>query len=332
MGLSDFFTFRGNTVSNAELPEIFPLDFTQKDFVNIDLLSMFAKVLKDVIARTHDMPEDINRHLWDSCLRSESPEGLISMLARAMTEKADLFLVYDKSIKLLRKAKQEEIAKIKADYELQAKSDSGVFISFKNHIITDMLKVYSSLEFTTIAGLNKTMNLSKAVQVKIGDLRASVSMTDAESAVDQAKQIAKALREGRDVAMDSKDSISTTAPDLTPIKSSIEFLNQKRSYYLSMPKSWVTGELTGGLGDSGNGEAKAVDRGLKPFFYSIVKPVLDALFGTDVKYKEDDTTQVTAGIQALQTFELIEDERLITSKEKRTVIEKLFGLNNADSL
>jgi hypothetical protein len=45
--------------------------------------------------------------------------------------------------------------------------------------------------------------------------------------------------------------IETSNPDLTSVKEAINFINQKRSFYLGLPESYISGILAGGLGDSG---------------------------------------------------------------------------------
>src|SRR5690606_1870604 len=105
--------------------------------------------------------------------------------------------------------------------------------------------------------------IAKAVQIKMHEMRSSVSVADSSIAIDQAKAIAEALSKGRDVLLDKNDDITTTTPDITPTEKSLEFIDTKRAYILNAPKSYVSGELAGGLGDSGNADMRAVERCLK---------------------------------------------------------------------
>ncbi len=79
------------------------------------------------------------------------------------------------------------------------------------------------------------------------------------------------------------------------------------------------------MGDSGEGDAKAVERGLKNYFFSIVKPVLETIFGIKATFKSEDFRQISSSLEALKTFELTSDE-LISQDNKRIIINKLFGL------
>lgn len=322
--LSTFFGWT-TSKSNDELPKLFPLDILQSDFVAIDVVNIYSKIITDVIERTDGIPEIYQASLWDNCLQSEHKEGLVTMLANAMTKKTELFLVYDKPTKLLRKATNEETQQIKKDYKDQGQSPVGTYISFQNYRKTDMVKIYSTLEYCAIASLNKNMNLAKAIQIKMSDMRSSTGLLDKADVERQALAIAKGLADGKDVLTDVKDMIETAAPDLTATEKAMEFINERRSFYLGLPASYVTGEAPAGLGDSGEGDAKAVERGLKSYYFSIVKPVIESVFQiTGTSFKTEDFRMISTSLQALQTFELVSDE-LMTAENKLSIINKLFG-------
>jgi hypothetical protein len=321
-----FFSFlgMGSTVSD-ELPDIFPLGVLQKDFVEIDVENIYSKILTDVLERCQGLTEDEETLLWDSCLKSSKCEGLVTLIARAMSRKSDLYLVIKAGV--LRKATAEESAKIKADYEKEAQSKEGVYISFARYTCTDMIRIYSALEYCTVASLNKSMNISKAVQIKIEQLRASVSLADSSVAKAQGQSIAKSLKAGNDVMLDAKDSIENATPDTSAAKTSMDLFNQKRAFYLKMPASYITGELNSGLGDSGNADARAVERGLKSYFVSIVNPVCKALFGKDLDFKSEDYSQIEQALATLKTFDITSDEYM-SAENKTLVVNRMFGFDD----
>ena len=328
MGLAEFFSFLGSSGSSDEtLPDIFPLAIPQAKFVDIDVRSIYKKILTDVLERTQGLKDEDAALLWDNCLMSESKDGLITMLAKAIAGRKDLFIVLDKSVGVIRKATSQEEAEIRADYEKSAKSTKGTFISFKEFEVVDMVIVYSALEYCSVAALNKSMNLAKALQVKINELRSSVGAADADVAKAQAKRIAEALSKGQDVYLDAKDILELLKPDLSATTSALDMINQKRSFYLGLPASYVTGALNKGLGDSGDADARAVERGLKPYYFSIVKPVLEAVFGVSkLTFRSEDFQQLSTALEALKTFDITSDEHL-SAENKTVVINKLFGLD-----
>ncbi len=324
MSLSSMFGWSQQS-GPQELPDLFPLGIAEKEFVTVDVISVFSKILTDVIERTQGLADQYQPSLWDNCVQSENSDGLITLLAKAMAGKKDLFLVYDSAVKLLRLATNAEEITIRADYAAKGESSVGAFISFKNYSRSDMVRLYSALEYCAIAGLNKSMNLGKALQFKINDLRGSVSLVDSEAAKTQAGTMARALSRGKDIVLDAKDLVETLKPDVKAVAEGIAFLDAKRSFYLGMPASYITGELAKGLGDSGQGDAKAIDRGLKNYFFSIIKPVLEAVFGAKTTFKSEDFEQILSSLEALKIFELTSDE-LIGHDNKNLIINKLFGL------
>ncbi len=330
MSLSTWFGWNATTPDSDELPDIFPLTGILKaDFVKTDVIAIYTKILTDVIERTHGLKEEQESLLWDNCLKSESEQGLITMLAQAMAEKSDLFLVLDSGV--IRKATPTEKTKIEKDYADKAESATGIFISFKKYSRTDMVMIYSGLEFCTISALNKSMNLAKAIQIKINDLRTSVNLVDKTIATAQGNTIARGLSRGKDVMLDAKDVIETSKPDLESVKQSIEFLDQKRSFYLGLPESYINGIQTGGLGTTGENDTKAIERGLKSYYFSIIKPVVFALFKVKLDYKSQDFRQITQGLEALKTFELT-SEQFLSEANKKIIVEGIFDIDPDDNL
>jgi hypothetical protein len=157
------------------------------------------------------------------------------------------------------------------------------------------------------------------------DLRSSTALNDKAQVEAQAKTVAKSLGDGKDVLLDADDTIETSNPDLTSVKESINFINQKRSFYLGLPESYIAGKLAGGLGDSGEADTKAIERGLKNYFYAIVKPVTKAVFDVDAEYKSQDFRMLEKGLNALQTLSLADDD-LLSRDQKQMIINKLFDI------
>lgn len=318
------FTGFGAKNTEVELPDIFPFSTMEGDFVRMDLETIYSRILTDVLERTQGIPDEKKALLWDNCLASEKSDGLVSLLVKAMIDKAELFLVYDSATNVVRKAKAEEATVIKKDYTDTGKSDAGVYLTFKNYKRTDMLKIYAALEYCAVAGLNKSMNLSTALQFKMKDMRKSVATADAGIAQAQALAVADSLKKGRGALLDGDDTIEMAKPDLTATTSSMDFIAQKKSFYLGLPASYITGMAPKGLGDSGEGDAKAVERGLRGYYFSIIKPAVEALFGITTEFETEDYAQISTTLEVLKTFELISDE-FITPENKLLIVNRMLG-------
>lgn len=323
--ISDWFGFN-RTTETSELPEIFPMPIVQSVFVDTDVVAIYSKILTDVLERTHGLTDDQIALMWDSCVKSSASDGVITLLSKAMAKKSDLFLVYDSSVKVVREATSQERAAIDADYKKQATSTHGVFISFKNYRRSDMVKLYSALEYCTVSSLYKSMNISKAVQLKFSDMRASVSLADSADAKTQAKAIAQSLGDGKDIMLDAKDSVECATPDLAATEKAIGFIGNKLCFYLGMPGSYMDGDQTTGIGSTGESDQRATERGLKSYYFSILKPTLEAIFsGVKLTYKSQDFRHITSGLEVLKTFS-ITDEEFISRENKTKIVNQVFDL------
>ncbi len=319
--------FKSNKeLSDAEIPALFTLPLAADVFIKSDILNTYSKILTDVAERSHGLSETQEPLLWDSCVQTKTNEGLITLLAEAMTHKRDLFLVYSKSVGVIRKATADEERQIKADYEKTGESPLGVFISFKGYRRTEMLQIYSSFEYCVLASLNKTLNVAKSVQFKISDLRQSVSLADAGIAKEQAKSIAEAMRNGNDVLLDAKDAVTTATPDMSATEKAMQFLAAKKAFILGLPLSYVEGEQTPGIGSTGEADMRAVERGLRQYFVSIIQPVFKVVFGVECEFKSQDFRQMTTALETLKAFELTSDDYL-SKESKRNVTARVFDLD-----
>lgn len=313
--------------SADEALDIFPFPMKLNTFIDTDVQTIYAKILTDVAERSQGLKASQVPLLFDSCLQSDASKGLISLLSKAMAEKSELFLVFKNGI--VRKATEPEQTQIKTDYKASAKSSVGIYVSFNHYDRTDMVKLYSGLDYLVIASLHKSMNVSKAVQIKISELRGSVSLSDASVAEAQGKKVATALKGGKDVLLDAKDIVETAKPDVTATKEAGSFVSGKLSFYLGLPASYITGEQTGGIGSTGEGDTRAVERGLKNYYFSIFKPVVEALFGVQTSFKSQDFRLITSGLEALKAFALVDGEELITNEQKKLIVTKLLDLQDA---
>lgn len=329
---NNFFLGVKNTENGDRLPDIFPIPILQKDFVKIDVQSIYQRILTDVLERTQGISEANQPLLWDSCLVSESRDGLVTLVADAMADKKELYLVIVPSVKIVRKATSEEQIVIRDAYQQKAEPVSldggatGLYITFKNYIKSDMVKFYSALEYCAVGGLWKQANISKAIQIKISDLRGSVSLGDSAAAKSQATNIAEGMKDGKDVILDAKDIIESLAPDMTATDKTLELIAKKQSFYLGMPASYFYGQQTKGLSDTGKADSKSTERGLKGYYFSVIKPIVEGLFGGKTTFKSEDAEGLDIALRTLETMDRTSNEFL--GKDNKTlVVNKVFGLD-----
>lgn len=323
-------SFLGSGSESVEsLRDIFPIPILQQDFVTIDVQNIYSRILTDVLERTHGIPEEAKNLLWDNCLASDKQDGLLTMVAKAMVNKKELYLVYRKDLKLIRAATPTEETQIQNDYKERGESKVGVYVTFKNYIKSDIVKFYSTLEYCAVGGLWKQANLSKAILIKISDLRASVSLADASKAMSQAKNMADGLADGKDISMDAKDIVESLSPDLTATNSTLDLISKKHSFYLGLPASYFSGEgESSTLSDTGKADSKAVERGLKPYYFSIAKPLIEGIFGVKTTFKSDDAEGLVAALNALEIMDRTSNE-FLSLDNKTLVVNRAFGLEES---
>lgn len=326
MAWFDFLNPKTKINNGNEIADIFPLALAKSEFIHNDIISTYTKILTDTIDRTSGIPKKAEQYLWDNVTGDGNQHGLITMLAVAMAYKKDLYIVYKPGIEIIREATREEEKQIKEDYEKLGKSKTGVFVSFKHYKRTEMLEIWSAFEFCLLAGMNKQLNISKALLIKIDQLRSSVSLNDSDVATKQARDIASALGRGNDVLIDKNDSLELTSVNMDASKSSMDFLAQKKGWILSLPASYLTGDQTGGIGSTGENDSRAVENGLKQYFLSIIKPVCDLLFNVDCKFKSRDFRNMTTALEVLKTFDLVSDEN-ISRTAKQEIVARVFDLD-----
>lgn len=325
-----FFSFSSTTeVKNQGLPEIYRLGSSNDDFVKTDIVSTFVKILTDTVERTHGLPKQYEKSLWDNCVQSEADKGLVSLLAIAMYDQSDLYLVYNSDVQVLRRATDDEVKQIDADYDEKGESAVGVYLSFEGYKRTDVLEIYSNFEYCVLSSLNKTLNLSKAVQLKMNKMRDSVALADSEIAIDQARSIADALRVGQDVIIDALDTIETAQPDTSAIEKAIGFLDAKKAFILGLPISYVSGLQTPGIGSTGEADMRAVERGLRQYFVSIIQPTIKALWNAETEFKSQDFREINSALETLKTFELVGND-LISTEAKQEILRRMFGLDEKE--
>lgn len=311
-------------LGKAGLPAIFNLALKENEFVKSDILNTYSMILTDTFERTQGLTDEQTQALPDSYVKSGSPSGLISLLSNAMATLGEIYIVYKAGV--VRLADDKEKEQIKKDYDKKAESKVGIFVSFKCYPRTERLRIFSALEYCVLCSLNKTMHISKAMQVKIDNVRASVSLQDSSIAIDQARDISKALGDGMDVLMDAKDVIVTATPDTSSSEKAIAFLENKKAFILSLPLSYVNGQQTAGIGSTGEADMRAIERGLRQYFASIVQPVCRQLFGAEVVFKSLDFRDLNSAIEASKAMTLIDDS-VLPPEYKVQIMSRVWDFN-----
>ena len=171
-----------------------------------------------------------------------------------------------------------------------------------------------------IRATNTNVKISNSVLVKIAKLRELVAKEDAEDVIKQAKEINDAIKKGNSIIADKDDTMERLEINSQATKDALDVAFSLVSGLIKMPLSFVNGELTTGLTQTGDSDNLAIERGLKNYYYTILKPCTEKLFETKTRFSSDNTAKLKTLIGILPQLEL---STLLTDEEKRAIIEDL---------
>ncbi|MDR2709178.1 MAG: hypothetical protein LBC07_04300 [Elusimicrobiota bacterium] len=291
-----------------ESPFTFPID--EINYLNIKLSLLFSKILRDCFARSEGISDKIKPLFWDTVVKAygkaNADKGLISLLSTAMAAQTDLFLIYKNGV--LRQADEPlEIEQIMQSFK-NGNAKVGYWFSFKDFDLSKILRLLFSFQLAIMATTFTGLNVSKALQFKINDLRKLVADTESEMPTNQVKKINEGLKAGKSIVIDALDKIETTHIEMSSVESGIKFINGLIAEALNMPLSYVNGELTTGISTTGESDSIAIERGLESIFNSVFKPSVDEIFKLDIRFVSENWRILLSSGSALQTIESLSED------------------------
>lgn len=314
----DFFKAQKDT-TDFGIEIVFPLAFSDEkvSFPKAFVFELFRKILTDCYDRSTDFPEKHQTALWDSVVSTQAQKGLISLLALHMTNKtADVYIKLDNGI--VRECTQQEKEIIDKD----PSGKNGIKLNFASFHRSTILLILAALVEALLKNANAGLKLSQSLLLKINALRQSVADLNAQSVIEQAKAIAKGIKEGKGALLDGEDKTELTNFDPEPMEQALEVLYGLMSMMSGLPRAYVAGQMTSGLNATGEADEMAVERGLRFYFNSIFKPVCDLLFGCKLVYKTSNWRKFAEIAGQLPTLEMTE---LISKEIKERLIKEVVG-------
>lgn len=305
----------------TDLPAPYRLTVDEAAFLNFKVKWLYEKILKRCYALSSGLDDDKARALFDSVELGDATVGMIGLVARALTDKTELILVNDAGI--VRVAEFDEAEEIKKDYAARGRSEKGVYLNFAKYTLTDILKCYMELIFEILKAERVNVGLAQALQVKINRMRETISTSNADDPMKQAKNIVDALKGGKSVAIDAGDVIQTTDLQAQAVKDALLMVYGMLASDLGVSLSFVCGELTSGLSVSGEANANFDESGIRDFFITVFKPIVEKLFGVSLRFKTDNWRKVREYAQILP---YIESSALLTDEQKEQLAVELMGV------
>ncbi len=300
------------------------MKFSRDHFEKIKTENLYKKILQRCYSRSEGAKDaEKIQSLFDSSEKSGSPRGLISLLAKAMTDKAEIAIIYEAGV--VRLATSIEKEQIKKDYEDKAKSSLGILISFKDYCLTDLVKGYMSMIYDILSSMNTQVGLAKALQIKVAMLRSTVSVNGKDEPIAQAKAINEALTKGQSVLMDEKDKAEVLKLDSASVEAAFKFVCSLLASDLGVSLSFVTGELTTGMSVTGEADSNADEYGFQDYFNSIFKPSSDKLYGWSLVFISDDWRYTGTMLDKLI---IVENSSILSDEQKRIYAERTIPISD----
>lgn len=316
--MANFLGF-GKIFGTSESSEVilkapFKMDIDRANFCLIKTETLFKKILHRCYSKSEGAKDDDKiSSLFDSAEKSSSPRGLISLVARAMTKKESIAIIYEAGI--VRVANTEEKKQIVADYKKNAKSSTGVLVDFTTYCLTDLVASYMSMIYDILVSMNTQVGLAKALQIKINSLRSTVGANGKDEPIEQAKAINEALKEGRSVLLDKNDTVETLTLNSDSVKNAMNLVYGQLAGDIGVSLAFVSGELASGMSATGEADSNATEEGIQDFFNSVFKPVCDKVYSWKLSFITDDWRYSSTMIDKL----LIVENSSILSQEQKTV-------------
>ena len=314
-----------NLIQKENLSLCFDLSLNEKNFVDYMVSDLYQSILTMCFDKIifpdaeQDFKDKITPSFYDNLSVEGINKGIIKNLAYGITQNQKVFLVNASAGDdiIVRQGTQEELQKYE---KAQGNIKNQIQMDFTKYNQSKALKLFYSMIYWIIRATNTNVKISNSVLVKIAKLRELVAKEDAEDVIKQAKEINDAIKKGNSIIADKDDTMERLEINSQATKDALDVAFSLVSGLIKMPLSFVNGELTTGLTQTGDSDNLAIERGLKNYYYTILKPCTEKLFETKTRFSSDNTAKLKTLIGILPQLEL---STLLTDDEKRAIIEDL---------
>lgn len=313
-----------NLIESDDLKLCFNLKLGEKDFVDYMVSDLYQTILtmvfdKMIFPSKKDLKDEITASYYDNLSVEGINKGIIKNLALGIVQNQTVFFVNastgkDVIVRLGTTEEEQKYDEAEGNIKKQVKMDFTKFNQVK------LLKLFYQMIYWIIRATNTNVKISNAVLVKIARLRELVAKEDADDVVKQAKEINDAIKSGNSIIADKDDTMERLEIKSQSTKEALDVVFSLISGLVKMPLSFVNGELTTGLTQTGDSDNLAIERGLKNYYYTILKPCSEKLFDAKSSFVSDNTARLKTLIGILPQLELSE---ILTDEEKRLIVENL---------
>lgn len=328
-----FFNFGRESGKATELVAPYSFGVAERLFITVKTQNLYERILKRCFHKTSgyktDNVDNISYSVFFNSEEGSQENGSIPLVAKAMTEKARIYLVYDSKTGLVKRANSDQQKILDDKYNTVNNTVSalgaGIFgmkLDFSKYIMTDLVKCYMGMIYSIMKSANTQIKLSESLQIKIDKLRENISTNSKDDANSQALEIVDALKDGRSILISAGDSVVQTIINSESIDSALDMVNSLLASDIGLSLSFVSGKLTSGMSATGDADINYEDTGIKDYWVSIWKPICTKLYDSpDVKYKSDRWRSLESSMRSLT---LIENSGIIPEETKQKLVAEIL--------
>ena len=329
-----FFSFWNNESGNTtELVAPYTFGIKERIFIDVKTQNLYERIMKRCFHKTSGYnkknSDNISYSVFFNSEEGSQDNGTIPLVARAMTDKARIYLVYDSNTGLVKKANSDQQKIIDDKYNTVNNTVSslgaglfGMKLDFSKYIMTDLVKCYMGMIYSIMKSANTQIKLSESLQIKIDKLRENISTNSKDDANTQALGIVNALKDGHSILISAGDSVVQTIINSESIDSALDMVNSLLASDIGLSLSFVSGKLTSGMSATGDADINYEDTGIKDYWVSVWKPICNKLYDSpDVKYKSDRWRSLES---AMRSLTLIENSGIIPEETKQKLVNEIL--------
>ncbi len=327
MGFPKFWDNGKNDVVFCAIPRPYVMQMLFDDFVRVKAMNIFANILFECYSKSKGLDEKESAAIFDNfnTYNANATKGLITLISWAIVRRTQVYIVYDKTTGVIRRANGKEMSTIAQDYQQKDYSDTGVMFNFNCYEKADLIKLYLGLLYGTLEAMNTQVGISKAIKFKAKDLRITQSNVSNAEFVEQAKKIAEGLSKGYSVLIDKDDELEVSKIDVKPIQEATDFYTTLMAGELRVSTSFIDGVIKAGMNSTGEADLETNEAGIKIFFNSIFKPACKGLFGKDVEFLTDNYRRVS---QMAKNLPYIENSTAVDDDMLQGYVDYMFGVKD----
>jgi len=288
MGLFEFKKSSG--IGNKSKNAIQDLSFgingfltAREEFANYYTKNLYLNVFENINERLEGIDKSIKNSMFFATRDKHNYGGLLDIIATAITNQQRLTFKVES-------VGGQAVYKLVNNYVNQEYNTSNNI----NYLVLDytyekeplLLNSYYQSIYHIMDSLQRSTELSNKIILKFSGLHGTDKLKE-NDINNNINNFNESIRQDEGIGyIDAADSVTTIPINHDTSNTSLDMVYSEICQITRLPKSYITGQFSGALSGTGEGEMKQIDLALHGYFDRILKPVLEhvsILLGKDFK-------------------------------------------------